>query len=106
MNCKPGDLAVIVNSPPDCIAARGRIVTLVEHCIIDGEGCWTYEQMPLRGRVPGMHLARWAWHELPDVWLRPITPPPGTVTTGEVRELYAPRTVTSTPCKHNTKEHA
>jgi hypothetical protein len=38
-----------------------------------------------------------------DVWLRPITPPPGSVTDSEVRELFSPRTVTPTPCHHKDR---
>lgn len=85
MNCRPGDLAVIVRSTA---GNEGRIVGVVR---------WI-------GRVPGWcHSDRWEiradrpligtygkehWHA-PDAYLRPIRP--GDISDEEVRDLYLPK---------------
>jgi hypothetical protein len=94
MNCKSG-LAVIVRTAPATASALGKLVMLTARQDVGGEPCWAYEGMPLRGRYPG---GTWVWHELPDAWLRPITPPGDSITTKEVADLYA------APPKVRTKE--
>ena len=74
MNCKPGDLAVVVRTHPTEAATAqflGRCVTLTA---IDPmhPGCWRYEEMPLRGRHRGQRVD---WFSVPDEWLRPIRDP-------------------------------
>ncbi len=97
MNCKPGDLAVIVPGPPPHfeadLALVGTIVR-VTHIVV------------AQSVAPGQMGAQWAYEgrrlycngllvvSLSDLILRPITPPPNTVTDDEVRELYEPAPAT------------
>lgn len=95
LNCRPGDLAVIVKTHPAEPATAqfiDRVVCVRAWEIRHGDPCWKYAHMPLRGKYRGMVVD---WYEIPDEWLRPITPPPGTVTDSEVRELYEPQRETA-----------
>lgn len=84
MNCKPGDLARIVPGRP----AEDMIVRCVEFY----SGPWsdgTYApEWRLDREVPKMNGR--ADHFFADCYLRPIQPPPNTVTTEEVANLYQP----------------
>lgn len=99
MNCKPYDLAVFVIAGP----LLGRIVKLTTLDPFMGSGgpYWFYEGKRLHMLNGDEYVS------FKDRALRPITPPPGSVTDSEVLALYAPRTVTpSAPCRHKTKERA
>lgn len=88
MNCKPGDIAIIVScESQDGKKDIGRLVSVlapwgdgvswkIEPC--DGKG---FQVGPLNLKTAGDY----DWN------LRPITPPPGTVTDSEVLELYSPK---------------
>jgi hypothetical protein len=106
MNCKPGDIAVIVHTrflgyPVSVLYAApvGRDYTLPDgqKAIADwGPDLWVCESLgklfPVKlksGRAVKSRAARYVAIE--DRWLRPITPPAGTITQSEVSELYAPR---------------
>jgi hypothetical protein len=98
MNCKPGDLAVIVKAKQD-MRNIGKIVTVLR-LAIDGEylGPWRTRMTREDGIswvIEGVGQIFWAGdpvkqRAIPDEWLRPITPPPGTVTTEEVKTLFSP----------------
>lgn len=97
MNCKPGDLCVIVRSMAGNEGVLCKVLDpmgcepLFEGYIW-GEGagpCWLVELgRQVKTIVAGQLVSRCP---IPDAWLRPILPPPGTVTTDEVRELYSPK---------------
>jgi hypothetical protein len=114
-NVKAGDLAVIVGS---VLGNNGKVVLVLrEH----------FPGVPIGSSYTDRHNQLWRntgpaqlWEveaagtliqkeggrffkvcPVPDSHLRPITPPPGTVTTDEVRELYSPN---NTPEKQG--EHA
>ena len=72
MNCKPGDMALIVKTHHETESCLGRIVSLISPFVLDGELVWTYREMPLRGKYQS---GSWRWIELPDAWLRPIRDP-------------------------------
>lgn len=104
MNCKPGDLAYIVWSVRGNEGKVVRCLRLFGIAIWDGEPLQTWETDYDFGVEPFTDPElRFC---IPDDQLCPITPPPGSVTTDEVLELYAPRTDTPTPCPHKTKERA
>jgi hypothetical protein len=69
LNCRPGDLAILVRAHPVASACIGRVVRLVGVTLISGSPAWSYEGMPWRGGSP---MDRWTWYEIPDAWLRPI----------------------------------
>lgn len=93
MNCKPGDLAIVIKSG---VGNEGRIVKClrlatdadrVNEGFIGGFGIplWVVDK-PLKCITGGRrHRARLAW----DAQLRPIRP--GDITDEEVRDLYAPK---------------
>jgi hypothetical protein len=72
MNCKPGDLAVIVNPRhPELMDLVGRILRVkrvIDHDCF-GDPCWSYEgrriKHPIAGTLRGAS----------DAWLRPIRDP-------------------------------
>lgn len=76
MNCKPQDLAVIVQTHPNEPATKqflGRTVRLTASYSDEAGGvAWNYERMPLRGRHAGGNVE---WHGLPDEWLKPLRDP-------------------------------
>lgn len=85
MNCKPGDLAVIVRSLAN---NEGKIVRIVEFA-----GRVDFQ---IRGRCvawvidPAIHAAQGGMVDvMPDDSLRPIRP--GDISDEEVRDLYAPK---------------
>lgn len=88
MNCKPGELAVIVSGIHKQLI--GRIVTCVSTCpemLHTGFVHWNTEPELF---IPGFRLSV----AIADVTLRPIRP--GGITDEEVRELYAPKAKEST----------
>jgi hypothetical protein len=100
MNCKPGDLAVILKAEQS--ENVGRIVRCVRLIgpgeLVDGRDWlvtvpgphWVIEATPgLLWNRHGRVARRAFW----DAGLRPITPPAGTVTASEVRTLYTPKQV-------------
>jgi hypothetical protein len=84
VNCKPGDLAVLVRTLPEFPEQVGRVfrVTALDPAARRGHA-WFYEGTVIRTFRP-MHT----WISLPDEWLRPIRP--GDISDEEVRDLYAP----------------
>lgn len=85
MNCKPGNLAIVVSvdGNPDLkhLINQIREVVAVETAW-DGPA-WTYKGERFRARGQTCRA-------IPDRWLRPINPPAGTVTDDEVRHLFEP----------------
>ncbi len=77
MNCKPGTLAMVVNTRTEF---NGWIVTCVEPTTDrwDGDPGWIVT--PQLGKSRGVK----------DAHLKPILPPPGSVGDDEVESLYAP----------------
>lgn len=79
MNCKPGDLAICFRAPnvPEAI---DMVVTIDR--MSPSKDCWySIEQHYSKNG----NLIVWN-----DKDMRPITPPPGSVTEDEVKELYSP----------------
>jgi hypothetical protein len=75
MNCKPGDLAVIVCTHPGEAATKqflGRVVRLLEPTLYDAGVGWSFEKQPLRGRYRGRSVT---WDNLQDEWLKPLRDP-------------------------------
>lgn len=101
MNCKPGDLAVVMAVFDT--EHNGRVVQ-VERQAFDGEvapdGCrlalttmsWWVDGEFNRATLSGP-LGKYAKACFADCSLRPITPPSGSVAEKEVRELYSPSPV-------------
>lgn len=87
MNCKPGDLAVIVNAHPEAHQILGRFIRLTISIQYEGEPCWQYEDMPMRGKCG---RSSWTWHEYPDAWLRPIRDPGDDATDETLQWLPVP----------------
>lgn len=91
MNCKPGDLAVIVVTGSNTKNNLGRIVkvlerapdgTLVPGIPHDPRIRWVYEPKLKNERGDGISYVN-------DCCLRPIRP--GDISDEEVRDLYAPK---------------
>lgn len=82
MNCKPNDLAVVVNAPgPQTRFMVGKIVR-VTRLVFDGEPCWEYEGKRIETGLGYIDL-------IEDEFLRPINA--DGITADEVRALYAPK---------------
>lgn len=83
MNCKPGDLAVIVRMPgPKTQCLVGRIIRVTTLAPDEGEPAWAYE---------GPSLMETEWGVIgyvEDEFLRPIRP--DGVSTEEVAALFQP----------------
>lgn len=72
LNCKPGDLAILVHThddSPETAQFLGRIVRVRSYSAGPGGAGWSFENEPLRGKWRGMPLE---WYTLPDEWLRPL----------------------------------
>ena len=69
MNCKPGDLAMLVRALPQFPEQVGRIFVVTVMDPLAPEPAWFYEGAMIR-RQEGRH--RMSWASLPDCWLRPI----------------------------------
>jgi len=84
MNCKPGDLAITVcstNNNQGKIVTVGRWLGKVRGWV--GDDRWEINvELPGRLGGSGAHYR--------DSYMRPITPPPGSVTESEVTALYNP----------------
>jgi hypothetical protein len=98
MNCKPGDLAVIVRTHGEIEPATkqflGRVVRL-RASTERAEGiCWNFEDQPLRG---SWHGADVSWYNLPDDWLRPIRDPGDDATDETLLRLGKPVPTVSAP---------
>lgn len=82
MNCKPGDMAIVVKGAgplTSCIVGK---VVRVTRMVFDGEPCWEYD---------GARLVVPRWGPLDvieDDFLRPIRA--DGITAEEVRDLYQP----------------
>lgn len=111
LNCRPGDLAIVlgnsrvVKEPTAMMVVTVvRLAPLGDFALPDGHdavcsvpGSWVIEfPRPLHVRCASGKWAPRAHGVCVDSRLRPITPPPGTVTDEEVTQLYAPQ----------VKEHA
>lgn len=91
MNCKPGDLAIVVRSFPGGIMKAGFVVTCIEvhariFSTLDGqvyENVWFVDHNGNRHGVNGWPLG------VPDAFLRPIRPSDLEDETPTVRELEA-----------------
>lgn len=87
MNCKSGDLAVIVNSVVPTNV--GGLVRVLDTILADA-GDWRVEALSQLTSTDGRTVAPGDRHGyIEDACLRPIRP--GSVTDEEVRELYAPK---------------
>lgn len=85
MNCRPGDLAVIVKpAGKQTLCLVGKIVRVTVAVYEGGEWCWEYEGERLLQSRFGV-----LWY-IEDDLLRPIRP--DGVADDEVRKLYAPQT--------------
>ncbi|WP_439671451.1 hypothetical protein AEMCBJ_05145 [Cupriavidus necator] len=74
MNCKPGDLAIIVGSGLPDDPDIGKIVTVVEAIPSEGEPCWGVEcSVPLLVGYPSGELRYARDATIADRHLRPIT---------------------------------
>jgi hypothetical protein len=91
MNCKPGDMAIVIRSLAGnggkivrCIRLAGPDEVHRVHGRWPTEDWWVIDRsIPWsRGQIAAMNR---------DSNLRPITPPAGTISSSEVSELYAPR---------------
>lgn len=88
MNCKPGDLAVIVKS---AAGNEGRIVHVVDKARY-GYGIDAYGDMPIwwvrsaGTPMPGTVFSASEFN-FPDAWLRPIRPPSQEDETETVKEM-------------------
>jgi hypothetical protein len=85
LNCRPGDLAVVVRSMDGNFGKLVHVLRAYEK----ERGWWVCEPLSeLRTADAG-----WTREKVcaADESLRPITPPAGTITQSEVSELYAPR---------------
>lgn len=84
MNCKPGDLAVIVGHDDESDTCTLGLLIRVTKLDPDWwEPVWEYEGRPLTDDEGARLLA------ISDRYLRPIRP--GDVSDEEVRHLYAPK---------------
>jgi hypothetical protein len=95
-NVKAGDLAIYVCSGHGVPENDGRLFSVLRYLFEEsaeaGEPWWEAEAI-------GGAFDSWGYWNAPgsvgavaDRYLRPITPPPGSVTSDEVRELYQPKT--------------
>ena len=89
LRCWPGCLAITENAPQD----NGLVVEVIErpafaHLVLETP-CWVVRSLGSPFHMTPSTTAHECWW--PDAMLRPITPPPGTVTTDEVQELYQPK---------------
>ena len=92
LNCKPGDLAVVIKSPfPENV---GRYVVVQrESQVFDGDFCWAITcATPLLGYFsPGGELGGSRDSYMPDAWLRPIRDPGVSAVDEMVQRVGAPR---------------
>jgi hypothetical protein len=72
MNCKPGDLALVIRAElPENI---GIVVEVVERCELFGEGYWLCRARTPRATLNGFgHVVVADSGSVPDSWLRPIS---------------------------------
>ena len=85
MNCKPGDLAFVINEDPACKENIGRIVRVLRRSSARHakHGEWDIEPTsadfliydPSTKRLGRWGECRWAWVVMPDADLRPIRDP-------------------------------
>lgn len=64
MNCKPGDLAIVVDAPAHAAHVIGCIGTCISTFELDGRTIWNFDP-PAKGHYWGVN----------DFWLRPIRDP-------------------------------
>jgi hypothetical protein len=94
LNCWPGAVAVVVSDGVIGQFLGGRTVTcttLTKNAV--GEPAWCYEGTQFLLLV-GVDMVLVEF--IPDAALRPITPPDGTVSQEEVRELFSPKSAEKT----------
>jgi hypothetical protein len=90
LNCWPGAVCHVVDD--GTVTGKflgGKTITVTTlHTNLEGKPAWCYEGLQFLILLgPEMVLVEW----IPDAILRPITPPPGSVTESEVRALYSGR---------------
>lgn len=100
MNCRPGDIAVVVK--PGWVEHRGQqfnVVnpgTVVRVVRLENADVWQLEEpIPFKVANPNGSWMSGEVEAIGDSYLRPIRP--GDVTDDEVRELFAPRDATWSP---------
>jgi hypothetical protein len=88
MNCKPGDLAVIVSDPRSRNLYEGAHLRVVADSGRRDAGSvlWTFEPL---SPILVQRLKEHPGDTVSDHFIRPIRP--GEITDEEVRELYAPK---------------
>lgn len=106
MNCKEGDLAVVVRSIYGNFGKLVRVVRASKGNGVprgmtytdshgttwraEGTGMFIWEVEAMGAPLVKVHH-HYTFCDVGDAYLRPITPPAGTITTDEVIELYAPK---------------
>lgn len=84
MNCKPGDLAIVVHT------TRGEQVGRIVRCVDLVRGLRFADIGTLDAWITEpMLMNRFGEAPCPDAWLRPIRP--GDISDEEVRDLYLPK---------------
>lgn len=78
MNCKPGDLAVIVRDEEPAVDI-GKMVKVSASSFIDDDGCFCWVCDSLSGPLRFWSGVRFEYAadaiEIPDAWLKPIRDP-------------------------------
>jgi hypothetical protein len=83
MNCKPGDLAMIIGDETPCIANIGRIVKVHGPLtVIEGHQCWGIVPLHPDPIIVREGTEIRAWHNVTledgichlDAWLKPLPP--------------------------------
>lgn len=87
MNCRKGDIAIIVGGELGNEGGMVRVVGTDSRCW--GEE-WLCEALSELRTSTGVVSRPGEYGYCEDRFLRPITPPPGTISDEEVRELYSP----------------
>lgn len=93
MNCKPGDLAVIVHCPPkpDCVGRIVECVKFFKSCHIDFRfytDVWVVEWHGVDPKQLGFN-----GFAVPDAWLRPIRDPGDDAVDEVIQRLGVPHGV-------------
>jgi hypothetical protein len=93
VNCKPGDLAVIVRS---MAGNEGKFVTVLrwhgDYTYLGGDVCLPSWEARIAQVMTAANGSVWFPGDVvkfPDAWLKPIRP--DGITDEEVRDLYAPK---------------
>lgn len=76
MNCKPGDLAIIIHDPDFKGQDLGKLVEVIkgEGLDCDGDYCWECQPLsPLTGCDEGRVETNLTLIDIPDAWLKPVS---------------------------------